>query len=67
VRPNSPAARSGLQPGDLIVQLNRKETASLDAFEKAIAARRDRHAHLLRFRRGGQDQLAYLEPVILDR
>jgi serine protease Do len=36
VQPGSPAEESGLEPGDIITQVNRKKTNSVDAYRKAV-------------------------------
>jgi len=47
VQPDSPAAKAGLQPGDVIVEVNRKPVASADAAAAAMHAPTKRE-HLLR-------------------
>jgi S1-C subfamily serine protease len=32
IKPNTPAARTGLQPGDVILEVNRREVASIEEF-----------------------------------
>ncbi|MBN2358175.1 MAG: DegQ family serine endoprotease [Deltaproteobacteria bacterium] len=38
VRSRSPAARSGLRPGDIVVEVNRSPTPDVEAFRKAAAS-----------------------------
>ncbi|AKH69757.1 periplasmic serine protease, Do/DeqQ family [Spongiibacter sp. IMCC21906] len=50
IEPGSPAASSGLRPGDLIVSVNRQRVSNVEAFAKAAARSNDRL--LLRIVRG---------------
>ncbi len=43
VRPNSPAAMRGLEPGDLLLRFNNQEMKSTDAFREAVVAARTVH------------------------
>ncbi len=52
VDPGSTAALSGLQPGDVIVTVDRELTSSLPLFEKALKKPRKGKALLLVYRRG---------------
>jgi serine protease Do len=52
VDPDSPAASSNIQPGDLIEEVNRQPVSSVEEFEKAIAAAKDKDTLLLLVRRG---------------
>lgn len=52
VKPDSPAARSGIRRGDVIEQVNRRETASAEDFRKALAAAGGEPVLLLINRRG---------------
>jgi serine protease Do len=49
VAEGSPAAREGIQPGNLIVSVNRKEVASVEEFQKAVKGT-DKGKLLLRVR-----------------
>lgn len=51
VRPGSPAARSGLRPGDIITSVNREQVTSLNQFYKLVKA--DTGQLLLHVRRQG--------------
>jgi serine protease Do len=51
VDPQSPAAAMGLRPGDVIVEVNRVETPTVDAFRKATR-QGDRRALVLVYRDG---------------
>lgn len=50
VAPGSPAARSGLRPGDVITSVNRRPVSSLSEFREAASA--DNNQLLLHVRRG---------------
>jgi serine protease Do len=52
VAPDSPAATAGLEPGDVIVEVNRQEVASVDQYKKAIARLKKGGTALLRVRSG---------------
>src|SRR5262249_25931767 len=51
VQPNSPAAEAGMQQGDVIVEIDRREVASAEDATRALRAPRQ-GGHLLRVRRG---------------
>ena len=52
VRPGSPAARAGLEPGDVLLRLNNQPLGSTDAFREALIAARTSKSVLLLVRRG---------------
>ncbi|MGB1557113.1 MAG: PDZ domain-containing protein, partial [Oceanococcaceae bacterium] len=52
VQGNTPAARAGLRPGDVISSVNRRPVATLEEFEQA--ARGTQGPLLLNVRRGSQ-------------
>jgi serine protease Do len=52
VEPGSPAATAGIQPGDLIEEVDRKTVASVDEFSTAIADLQDKDTLLVLARRG---------------
>jgi len=41
VRPFSPAARAGIRPGQVILEVNRREVATVDEFAAAVRRSRD--------------------------
>jgi serine protease Do len=52
VEPGSPAAAAGIQPGDLIEEVNRKAVISVDEFTKAVAELKEEETLLVLARRG---------------
>jgi serine protease Do len=52
VEPISPAADAGLQPGDVITQVNRQPVSSVAELRSALAQTKERPALLLIYRRG---------------
>jgi len=53
VAPSSPAMAVGLQPGDMILWLNREEVKGLDDFRRAVSRLRDRESLFVRLQREG--------------
>ncbi|HEV8069398.1 MAG TPA: PDZ domain-containing protein [Planctomycetaceae bacterium] len=52
VRPDSPAARAGVEAGDLITNLNGTEISTMGSFQKLITKQPSQAAYLASFRRG---------------
>jgi serine protease Do len=52
VEPGSPAETAGIQPGFIIEEINRNQIASLDDFNNAVAAAKDKDTLLLLARQG---------------
>ncbi|TMB32564.1 MAG: Do family serine endopeptidase [Deltaproteobacteria bacterium] len=52
VAPDSPAATAELEPGDVIVEVNRQEVGSVDQYKKAIGRSKKGGTILLRVKRG---------------
>jgi len=52
VVPDSPAATAGIEPGDVIVEVNRQEVTSVDQYKKAIARLKKNGTALLRVKSG---------------
>jgi serine protease Do len=52
VAPDSPAATAGIEPGDVIVEVNRQEVTSVDQYKKAIARLKKGGTALLRVKSG---------------
>jgi serine protease Do len=52
VDPDSPAAASNIQPGDIIEEVNRQSVSSVEEFEKATSAASGQETLLLLVRRG---------------
>jgi serine protease Do len=63
VIPGSPAAEAGIQPGDLIKNVNRQSVNSVDDFEKSVNRTKDNKILLL-IRRGEYSQfvIVHLTP-----
>jgi len=53
VKPNSPAAKSGLQPGDIIAELNKIDIKSIDDYRAALRNVQKGKDHLVMFERDG--------------
>ncbi len=54
VRPETPAARAGVEPGDIIAKMDGKEVATFDALQKLLMRRPTQAAFLLALQRGDQ-------------
>jgi len=52
VDPDSPAGASNIQPGDIVEEVNRQPVNSVEEFNKAITAAKDKETLLLLVRRG---------------
>ncbi len=52
VRPASPAGRTGLEPGDVILRLNNQPMGSMEAFREGLLSSRSAKSVLLLVRRG---------------
>ena len=52
VRPNTAAARVGLEPGDLVLRVNQTPVPTADAFKEAVIQARGKQSVLLLVRRG---------------
>ena len=52
VAPGSPAAAAGIQPGDLIEEVNRTAVTSVDEFSTVIAGLKEEETLLVLARRG---------------
>ncbi len=53
VKPNSPAAKSGLQPGDIIAEVNKIDIKSIDDYRAALRNVQKDKDHLVMFERDG--------------
>jgi serine protease Do len=62
VYPNSPAARAGLAPGDVVVAIDGRAVEGRDDFDTALASTGTGHALAVSFRREGQERTALLTP-----
>lgn len=52
VAPDSPAAASNIQPGDIVEEVNRQPVRSVEEFEKAVTAAKEKETLLMLVRRG---------------
>jgi len=59
--PGSPAAKLGLRPGDLIVQIGGEQLPDAAAFTRAVYANRMHRVVLLLVGRGGQGYYARMQ------
>ncbi len=48
VQPGSPAEQSGVEPGDIITQVNRQKTNSIEAYKKAVGSSPRQYIEVLR-------------------
>ncbi len=62
VKPGSPAAESGLQQGDVIVEINRKAVKDVDDFSRSIAKAEEHGSILLLIQRGQSTLYAAVSP-----
>ena len=60
VYPNSPAARAGLEPGDVVVAIDGRPVEGRDDFDTALASAGTGRALAVAFRREGQERMARL-------
>ncbi|MGD0074592.1 MAG: DegQ family serine endoprotease [Candidatus Binataceae bacterium] len=63
VRPDTPAADAGLEPGDVLLQLNREKISSIDDFlQKAKQAKKENKPALLLVQRGNVSMFTVVKP-----
>ncbi len=55
IEPNSRMFEAGMKPGDIVLQINQKNIASMDDYRKSVAAISPKERVLLLVRRNGQD------------
>ncbi len=60
VYPDSPAARAGLEPGDVVVAIDGRPVEGRDDFDTALASAGTGRALVVAFRRDGQERTAHL-------
>jgi serine protease Do len=63
VEPNSPAAQAGVRPGDIITQVNRRDVANLDVYNKYVsdARKQKKNKLLLLITRGKTSQFVVID------
>jgi serine protease Do len=54
VTPNGPAAEAGLQPGDVIEEVNRRPVHNVDEYQRALSSAKNEHQVLFLIERQGQ-------------
>jgi serine protease Do len=62
VEPGSRLFEAGIRPGDIIVQINQRNIASLEAYEKIAPKIKAKDRLLLLIRRKGQDLFITVRP-----
>ena len=63
IRPDTPAADAGLEPGDVVLEVNHDKVASIDDFlTKAKEAKRDKKPALLLVQRGNVSLFTVVKP-----
>ncbi len=62
VEPGSRAFEAGIQPGDLIMQINQKDISSVEEYKKAAGRIKAKDRTLLLIRRKGQDLFLTVKP-----
>jgi serine protease Do len=62
IDPGSPAYAGGVRTGDLLLQVNQKDIASLDDFKKATAGLKKKDRVLLLIRRKGEELFLTIRP-----
>ena len=65
VNPRSPAARAGLKPDDVLLEINRRPVKALEDVKPALEARIDKRYNLIRFLRAGHEKLTSMEPATI--
>jgi serine protease Do len=63
VAPGSPAEEAGLQPGDVVKELNRQEIQNLNDYNQAIEKAKQDKSLLLVIKRGGTTHFVVLKSV----
>ncbi|NTW58807.1 MAG: DegQ family serine endoprotease [Nitrospirae bacterium] len=62
VDPNSKAFEVGIRPGDIVLQINQKDIATIEDFKKVIAKLKAKERVLLLVRRKGEDLFLTIRP-----
>ena len=59
---NSKAFEVGIRPGDVVLQINQKEIATIEEYKKAVAKLKAKDRILLLIRRKGEDLFLTIRP-----
>jgi serine protease Do len=62
VDPNSKAFEVGIRPGDIVLQINQKDIATIEDYKKVIAKLKAKERILLLIRRKGEDLFLTIRP-----
>jgi serine protease Do len=62
VEPESPAAEAGIQPGDVIQEVNRKPVKNVEDFAQKVEKAKDKDSILLFIQRGQNSLFAAVTP-----
>jgi len=64
VRPDTPAADAGLQPGDVVLEVNHDKISSIEEFlSKAKQAKKEKKSALLLVQRGSVSLFTVIKPA----
>ncbi len=62
IDPGSPAHGAGIRPGDLVLQVNQKDVATIEDYRSAVAALSEKDRALLLIRRKGEELFLTVRP-----
>lgn len=61
IKPDSPAAKAGLQSGDILLEVNRKKINSTEDFRKALKEAPKKRDHIVMYQRGSEILFSTIE------